>query len=139
LKQIGLALHNYHDTYKTFPPAIQIGPKKIPHSWRVAILPYLNKGDTLYHRYRLDEPWDSAHNKSLLQEMPESYRSPGATPTATTTNYFGFMPAKPAAKADPRMTPALYGSGYTRLAEILDGIANSILVVEAKLDIPWTE
>lgn len=40
LKQIALAFHNYHDTYKTFPAAVQIGPKDVPHSWRITILQF---------------------------------------------------------------------------------------------------
>ena len=26
-------------------------------SWRVSVLPYMDRGD-LYHQFRLDEPWD---------------------------------------------------------------------------------
>src|SRR5690242_8895528 len=45
LKQIGLALHNYHDTYGCFPPAITYGPDGKPwHSWRVIIMPYIECG-----------------------------------------------------------------------------------------------
>ena len=31
-------------------------------SWRVALLPYVGEGK-LYAEFKLDEPWDSAHNK----------------------------------------------------------------------------
>ena len=44
-------------------------------SWRVAILPYLGHQD-LYNKFNLDEPWDSAHNKALLKEMPSMYTCP---------------------------------------------------------------
>ena len=38
-------------------------------SWRVAILPGLEQGN-LYKQFRLDEPWDSPHNLTLLPLMP---------------------------------------------------------------------
>ena len=48
MKQILLALHNYHDSYGQMPPATIYGPDgKTPHSWRVAILPFINQ-DALY-------------------------------------------------------------------------------------------
>src|SRR5712691_1116717 len=54
LKHIGLALHNYHDTYGTFPPAFVLGPDGRPwHSWRVLILPYL-ECKPLYDEYHFD-------------------------------------------------------------------------------------
>ena len=42
LKQIGLAMHNYHDVNQQFPPAYIADADGQPmHSWRVLILPYL--------------------------------------------------------------------------------------------------
>ena len=55
MKQIGLALHNYHDTYKTFPPNViwgvpnkpeyQLGTLPAPyhHTWCTAILPFMEQ------------------------------------------------------------------------------------------------
>jgi hypothetical protein len=62
LKQIALAFHNYHDTYKTFPPAYIPDENGRPmHSWRVLILPFLEQ-QALYNMYNFDEPWDSPAN-----------------------------------------------------------------------------
>jgi hypothetical protein len=41
-------------------------------SWRVHLLPYLEQED-LYAKFRLDEPWDSPHNRKLILQMPEIY------------------------------------------------------------------
>ncbi|HMF14410.1 MAG TPA: sigma-70 family RNA polymerase sigma factor, partial [Gemmataceae bacterium] len=77
LKQIALAMHNWHDTYGTFPAAATYRKDGKPLlSWRVALLPFLEQ-DNLYKQFRLDEPWDSAHNKKLLARMPEIYLVPG--------------------------------------------------------------
>ncbi len=76
LKQIGLAMHNYHDVNKHFPAPVIMGPDgKTPHSWRVAILPYLDQQE-LYKQYNLNEPWDSPHNKKLLKKSPPSIGTP---------------------------------------------------------------
>jgi len=65
LKQIGLAMHTYHDAHKAFPSAqILDADGKALHSWRVQILPYIEQ-QKLYEQLRFDEPWDSEHNSSL--------------------------------------------------------------------------
>jgi len=88
LKQIGLALHRYHDQHGSFPPAYITNNTGRPiHSWRVLILPYLERQD-LYDQYRFDEPWNSANNRRLLQFMPEEYRCHAEkNVSGTTTNY----------------------------------------------------
>ena len=77
LKNLALAMHNYHDTYGHFPPPSTYSPDgKALLSWRVAILPFLSH-DALYRKFRLDEAWNSAHNKELLKEMPDVFAPPG--------------------------------------------------------------
>ena len=41
----------------------------------MAILPYIEQQE-LYNKFKLDEPWDSPHNKALIKEMPHVYRLP---------------------------------------------------------------
>src|SRR5271168_5107175 len=42
LKQLALAMHNYHDQYGSFPPAYIADKNGRPmHSWRVLLLPFL--------------------------------------------------------------------------------------------------
>jgi hypothetical protein len=69
-------MHRYHDAHGTFPPhAIYSKGGKPLLSWRVALLPYLGQGK-LFEEFHLDEPWDSAHNKKLIDRMPAVYRDP---------------------------------------------------------------
>ncbi len=129
LKQLGLAFHCYHDVHKRFPPAVVMGPDgKTPHSWRVEVLPFLEQKE-LYDQYRMTEPWDSPHNKTLLQKMPAFFRDPSAGPTSTNSCYF-----------------ALTGNGTVfsnkegaQFRDIRDGTSNTLLLVEAKREIPWTK
>src|ERR1700690_1532678 len=67
LKQLALAMHNYHDTYGSFPPAYIPDKNGRPmHSWRVLLLPFLEFGP-LYDQYRFDEPWNGPHNRELAK------------------------------------------------------------------------
>jgi uncharacterized protein (TIGR03067 family) len=79
LKQIGLAMHSYHDAYKQFPlhAAYSQDVKTPPLSWRVAILPFVEE-NALYQQFKLDEPWDSRHNRQLIAKMPKVYEPVGA-------------------------------------------------------------
>src|SRR5690606_33504900 len=73
LKQMGLAMHNYHDSKGQFPAGDQGGL-----SWRVHLLPLLGH-EELYRQFKLDEPWDSAHNKPLIEKRPDVYWHPAVT------------------------------------------------------------
>lgn len=71
LKQIGLALWNYHDEYEMFPPGkiVTEGGADI-HDWSVLILPYLDRPE-LYEQIHLDQPVSSPENQSLFQSDSE--------------------------------------------------------------------
>jgi prepilin-type processing-associated H-X9-DG protein len=66
LRQIGIALHHYHDVYHTFPPGgIEWRPPgnstKRQLAWCVFLLPYLEQ-DNLYRSLKLNKPFDSPDN-----------------------------------------------------------------------------
>ena len=128
LKQLALAMHMYHDTYKCFPPAVVIGPDgKTPHSWRVELLPYIEQ-NTLYQAYKMDEPWDSPNNLKILEKMPNVFK---ADPSAQTTASSYFVLTGP--------DTIFSDKTGTKIQNITDGTSNTIMVVEAKNDIPWTK
>ncbi len=77
LRDILIALHSYHDATGRLPAhALYSKDGKPLLSWRVALLPYLEGGGKLYEEFKLDEPWDSPHNRKLIPRMPKVYRSP---------------------------------------------------------------
>jgi Protein of unknown function (DUF1559) len=130
LKQIALAMHNYHASNNVFPrPAHRDEKGKPLLSWRVAILPYLEQQE-LYDKFKLDEPWDSPHNKELLKEMPPIYRCPIRTRVEPfTTNYRVFVGKGALFEKDQN----------TGVADVTDGTSNTIMVVEASEPVPWTK
>jgi prepilin-type processing-associated H-X9-DG protein len=130
LKQIMLAMHNYHDTYKRFPSqAILDKDDKPLLSWRVAILPFLDQ-QQLYKEFHLDEPWDSPHNIKLLERMPELFRNPSNPPSPGITTYLV-----------PVGDGVGLGSKGIKLNQIIDGTSNTLAVVDvnAELGVPWTK
>jgi hypothetical protein len=129
LKQLAIAMHNYHDTHKAFPPAAIYSKDGKPLlSWRVAILPYIEQ-EELYKQFRLDEPWDSPHNKKLLAKMPKVFAPVGAKAKPGTTHYRVFTGPG----------TVFEGKEGVGVAGITDGTSNTILMIEAAQAVPWTK
>jgi hypothetical protein len=131
LKQLALAMHNYHDVNKNFPPAVYAKEGKPLLSWRVLVLPYIEEGP-LYQHFHLDEPWDSAHNRKLLPRMPTVLRSPlSQVGDQGRTVYL-------TPRGDDTMFPGQTG---VKIREITDGTSNTVMIVEADDEhaVPWTK
>lgn len=140
LKQIGLALHNYHDTYKCFPPAVITDEEGNPRrSWRVAILPYLDQA-YLYEQWDSNEAWDGPNNSILRYTSIPTYRCPsdsGGDPLETS-----YVMITGQLDSDGRLCTTIGGQPNegTRIANIVDGTSNTVIVVEVvNSGIPWSE
>src|SRR5262245_10242018 len=68
LKQIALALHNYHFDHRKFPPGAV--PTLTP--WTVYILPYLEQ-DNLYQKYDLKSPNNGGANEFARKQLVKTY------------------------------------------------------------------
>jgi hypothetical protein len=139
-RRIGLAMHNYASTVGSnrFPAAASYSDEGRPLlSWRVRLLAHTGNAEDaeLYKKFHLDEPWDSEHNRTLIEQMPEIYTDP-----------------------DPRLRSLLkkgettyvvpVGKGLvfegregTSLQSLTDGTAHTILAVEVVPEraVVWTK
>ncbi len=131
LKQIMLAMHNYHSSNNHFPAAATADAEGKPLlSWRVAILPFLEQQE-LYDQFHLNEPWDSAHNKTLIAKMPDVYKSTMNQPKDPFSTFYQVFTGN-GALFDP-MTKG------PSIADVTDGTSYTIAAVEAGTAVVWTK
>ena len=135
LKQIGLALYNYHEKYGSFPPAYLADDQEKPmHSWRVLILPFI-EGDEcqkLAAEYRFDEAWDGPSNQKLLKRRPKIFgcRSLHSNACQECTVYAGVF--------GPNC--AFRGTEPVSFQDFIDGASSTLVVAEvSEAHIPWTK
>jgi len=116
-------------SYEQFPPrAVTAKDGRPLLSWRVLLLPYLGE-EELFQQFKLDEPWDSPHNKRLLAKMPSVYAPvrKGKEPHSTFFQVFAGEGT------------IFEGTRGSRIADIRDGTAQTIIVVQAAEAVPWTK
>ncbi|HEV7279665.1 MAG TPA: DUF1559 domain-containing protein [Pirellulaceae bacterium] len=132
LKQIALAMHNYHDTHRALPAQAVLDENGQPmHSWRTALLPFLEE-QSLYQQYNFNEPWNSPTNRALADVPVRAYSCPagGHGPDSAETSYFVVY-------GDETMFAP---NRWTRFADVPDGLSNTIMIVESNsLHVPWSE
>ncbi|HSG70357.1 MAG TPA: DUF1559 domain-containing protein [Planctomycetaceae bacterium] len=135
LKQLGIAMHNWHEAYKVFPAHANYSPEGKPLlSWRVHVLPYLDQ-QALYNEFHLDESWDSEHNKQLIARMPPIFAVPGSAVASEGKTCY-VLPILPEGAAITSGT-----KDGIQLQEITDGTSNTVLTVVAddEHSVIWTK
>jgi prepilin-type processing-associated H-X9-DG protein len=130
-KRIALAMHNFHFEHNAFPPAAITDRQGQPLlSWRVAILPYLGPEEAaLFRQFRLNEPWDSPHNRPLLDRMPAVYACPDEPRGRPTTNYLVVV------------GPWHLFTGKrkgVKIEEVTNGTSSTLMLTESDRPVPWT-
>lgn len=146
LRVIGLLMHEHANAKGgALPPAAICDSNGKPLlSWRVAMLPY---GDetTLYKEFKLDEPWDSEHNKKLIPKMPVTYLLPGSgSEKDGFTHYRVFVaPMNVQGNRPMFVKPGSPVGGKLQnrylLYNLPDGTSNTIMVAEAEEAVIWTK
>ena len=122
MKQLALAMHNFHDVWNAFPAQSLVDKQgKRLLSWRVMVLPYLEQY-ALYQEFHQDEPWDSEHNQKLIEKMPAVFRSAGDNAKPGTTRFV--------APLTKRSTMGRVGPAVS-MQNIVDGTSNTIWLVQA--------
>ena len=160
LKQLGLALHGYHDANGLFPPGYQAGYTGQPApsvdaapgwAWGAFLLPHLEQ-DNLYRQLRLDRPcWDST-NAPAVRAAPKVFlcpAAPNAGPTMTVKDSAGAVLAEfglshyvanngqdetwaydRASHAGLPGIGPFYRNSKTRIASVTDGLSSTVFVGE---------
>jgi hypothetical protein len=135
LEELAIAIQGYESVHRRIPPrAVRDKDGKLLLSWRVLLLPYLGQ-EELYSQFRLDEAWDSEHNKKLLDKMPAVFANPNSELQPGHTSYLA-----PFGYADRREQTA-WDIEPLLLRQVSDGLANTAAIVEvaASSAVPWTK
>lgn len=132
MKQIGLALHNYHDYQGVFPPGGTTTAEGKPyHAWQTSILPYMEQSQ-LYNEIDFDKPWDDPTNQFLFEEEIPQYLNPSIDETISPeglglSHYVG-------------NELLLKKNSGLKLREVTDGASNTILASESGENFkPWAD
>ena len=129
LKQIGMAIQYYGSAHEDEVPGNIVSKDGKPLlSWRVRILPFLNE-KPLYGQFKLDEPWDSEANKSLIDKMPKVYAPDGLQAKIGETFYQTFTGPKTLFNPMPRY----------KFGTFPDGMSSTAMIVEASAPVVWTQ
>ncbi|HLN33434.1 MAG TPA: DUF1559 domain-containing protein [Gemmataceae bacterium] len=152
LKQIGLALHGYHDTQGGFPPAVTSNVHGDPVastilvSWIPYILPYIEQG-SLYEQYNFQVRFDNPLNDTGVNQArigllvcPSSPAQGLAVNRRAITDYAAacglnrsFSP-NPFLDPNPPVDPTFFGvlgqNASRKISEITDGTSNTVMVAE---------
>lgn len=137
LKQLYFGLRQYEKQHGSYPPAYSVDADGRPLlSWRVHLLPYLEQ-TALYEKFHLDEPWDSKHNRPLINEMPALYVTPRLPLQPGRTHYqvvgkhnAVFQPARSDAMSHP-----VSGVRHNDLDTADQGYP---ILLESPNAVPWT-
>lgn len=134
-KQLTMALLEYHETFKCFPPAYTTDGDGTPmHSWRVLILPWFGSEEKdVYAQFDFTKPWDDPGNLKLAGKIHlDLFHCPSESDHGRSlmTNYVVVVGSQ----------SAFPGQRSTALTDMTDGAENTILLVEiGNSDIHWME
>ncbi|MEN1681909.1 MAG: DUF1559 domain-containing protein [Planctomycetota bacterium] len=120
LRNIGLALHSYHDAHGAFPPAYTVDADgNRLHSWRTLILPFIEQ-QALYEQIDLTKPWDDPANAAAREVAIDLYQCPSSVEAWLKPSYVVVVDG----------TSLFSGAEGKTFADIKDGTANTIAIVE---------
>lgn len=136
MRQLIIAMHNYHNDYNKMPEVMTLKNGKPMHSWRVMLLPYLEQ-DNVFKQVKMDEPWDSEANKKLFESipMPKLFEHPGKKDGDSRMTYYKVFYSK----ADAKIRAGFSLGKPMTLGQmtVQDGTSNTISLIEAGPPVLW--
>lgn len=129
LKNIGLALHNYHDFYGEFPPLYTVDDHgRRLHSWRTLLLPYLDQ-HALYREIDLTKSWDDPVNAVARATPIASFVCPSHAAKRPMSSYVAIVSRDGVMRPDHSLS----------LPAVTDGTRETLLVIEVDAEhaVPW--
>jgi len=135
LKQIGLALHNYEHSFKSFPPCY----KQNHYSFFPYLLPFIEQ-TAVSAQFDFQKKWDDSANATAVNSnigilhCPTSPPGRGAVSDYTCARCFNGSAATALGISSSEYSRDTMGllvrDKKTRIREVTDGLSNTIMIVE---------
>ena len=145
LKQIGLALHNYHDTHRVFPSGV-VSSNNL--AWSTMVLPFIDQAPLYNHissaTDSFAEPWEDANYDGTLDDpideantvipalLCPSDTTGGRNPKIGNFGTSNYIVAHTASNAGETadVLASFYENSSRRMRDYTDGLSNTVQVVE---------
>ncbi len=144
LKQLGLAVHNYADTFNELPPGTHPNEKlKVEKrlSWIAKILPFIEQ-QAVFERIDFDAAWDSNENQDNVSVTIQTLINPGVADApkegvSAPTHYVGIAGVgedAPTLAVNHKRAGMFGYNRVTKFQNVTDGLSNTFMVSEANKD-----
>lgn len=132
LKQLGLAVHNYHDTYDVFPQGGIYADNGTPmHSWETRLIPNM-ESSPMYSMIDFDQPWDAPVNRKWFCRNLPYYQNPAIGEQFDADGYgLGHYALN---------QRVMFRNGALTFKEITDGASHTLMIGEISAGFqPWAK
>jgi prepilin-type N-terminal cleavage/methylation domain-containing protein/prepilin-type processing-associated H-X9-DG protein len=139
LRQIGLALQNYHASYGLFPPGVlgdNGGPAagQLLHTWLAQLLPFIDQG-ALYTGYNYSERFDAVVNASTVSRFIPVYVCPSLIDPGKPMTFAPTMYAGNAGTMPGQNDGVLFPMSTVAFRDVIDGVSTTVIVGECAFGI----
>jgi hypothetical protein len=127
MKQIGIALHNYHDTYNELPPGVDDNHFSVA----AKILPYIEQ-DNVYKSIDFKKSVDDDANAAIRKTVIRTYLNPKDPIPAPNDKYgpTNYLFAAGTQVGLEKNDGAFYQNSKPKFASFTDGLSNTVWNVE---------